>query len=91
MQEAIREACLSSGIVYHLDLSWDSWLDRFEALIDTRPILQSKSLPEVEEMFNSRKLVYAENHHTVSVDTQTPEQIAEAIAQQIQAGWTHEG
>ncbi len=91
MQEAIREACLSSGIVYHLDLSWDSWLDRFEALIDTRPILQSKSLAEVEEMFASRKLVYADNHHTIAVDAQTPEQIAEAMAQQIKAGWTREG
>lgn len=90
MQEEIRESCLASGIVYHLDLSWEAWLGRFEALIDTRPILQSKSLAEVEEMFASRKLVYADNHHTINVDAQTPEQIAEEMAQQIQANWTVE-
>lgn len=87
MQEEIRQSCLSSGIVYHLDLSWNSWLKRFEHLIDTRPILQSRSLAEIEELFNSRKLVYADNHHSVAVDALTPEQIAENMAQQIRTGW----
>lgn len=85
MQDEIRLACLDSGIVYHLDLTWESWKDRFESLIDTRPILQSRSIEEIEQLFNSRKAVYADNHHTVSVDTLTPEQIADHIVEQIQA------
>ncbi|GGO08223.1 shikimate kinase [Saccharibacillus kuerlensis] len=90
MQDEIRQACLSSGIVYHLDLQWEEWLKRFEALIGTRPLLQSKSLEEIEELFNSRKIVYADNHYTIAVDAQNPEQIAEAMAQQIRVSWQQE-
>ncbi|OWR29884.1 shikimate kinase [Saccharibacillus sp. O23] len=87
MQQEIREACLGSGIVYHLDLDWESWLERFESLIDTRPILQSKSLQEVQELFNSRKQVYADNHHTFAVDKLSPEEIAEEMVRRIRASW----
>ncbi|OWA33457.1 shikimate kinase [Saccharibacillus sp. O16] len=90
MQEEIRSACLSSGIVYHLDLAWESWLERFESLIDTRPILQSKSLEEVQDLFNNRKQVYADNHHRFAVDQLSPEKIAEAMAAQIRAGWSQD-
>ncbi|WP_166276519.1 shikimate kinase [Saccharibacillus alkalitolerans] len=86
MQDEIRNACLDSGIVYHLDLDWESWLKRFEALIDTRPILQSKSLEEVRALFDSRKLIYADNHYTVAVDQLSPEEIAENMARQIREG-----
>ncbi len=87
MQKEIREACLGSGIVYHLDLDWESWLERFESLIDTRPILQSKSLEEVQELFNSRKQIYADNHHRFAVDKLSPEEIAEEMVRRIRASW----
>lgn len=90
MQDEIRSACLDNGIVYHLDLTWESWKERFEDLIDTRPILQSRSLEEIEELFNSRKRIYADNHRTVAVDALTPEQIADVMVEQVRASWEQE-
>ncbi|MCQ4088373.1 shikimate kinase [Saccharibacillus sp. JS10] len=85
MQDEIREACLNSGIVYHLDLTWESWEKRCASLVDTRPILQSRSMEEIEELFYTRRKIYADNHHQINVDTLTPEQIVEVMIQQIQA------
>ncbi|MEJ8303966.1 shikimate kinase [Saccharibacillus sacchari] len=90
MQDEIRSACLHSGIVYHLDLTWESWKERFAELIDTRPILQSRSIEEIEELFNSRKIIYADNHHTVNVDTLTPEQIADHMVRHLRTQWENE-
>ncbi|MDO3410509.1 shikimate kinase [Saccharibacillus sp. CPCC 101409] len=87
MQEEIREACLGSSRVVYLDLSWDAWLRRFELLIDTRPLLQSKSVEEVEQLFNSRRPVYESGHHVVNVDTREPEELAETIARTLRAEW----
>lgn len=79
LQPDIQQTCLEHCIVIYLDIDWEEWKERMSLLIDSRPILQSKSLPEVEKLFYSRRAVYSINHSTVKVDYRSPEEIADSI------------
>src|SRR5699024_3552475 len=55
MQPEIREACLKNSIVFYLDISWKAWKKRLNLLIDSRPILQNRSITEIESLFYERR------------------------------------
>ena len=50
LNENIRKACLKNGFVIFLDLSFENWKERIGLLIDSRPILQNKSLEQIEDL-----------------------------------------
>lgn len=79
LQSAIKEACLQNCYVVYLDISWDHWKERIPQLIDSRPILQQRSLDEIKALFEERKAMYASHHVKIKTDDVTPEEIAEKI------------
>jgi shikimate kinase len=87
MQEEIRASCLSTSIVFFLDLSWSSWKDRLHLIVDSRPVLQNKSLEDIESLFNARQHVYEINNSTVSTDDSDPQEVADYIIRTLKLGW----
>jgi len=87
LQEEIKQTCLDNCIVIHLDLSWDSWKDRINLIIDSRPVLKDKSLEDMEELFNSRKEIYADHHSKVDTDSKNMEEIADYIVDSLKYAW----
>lgn len=87
LQEEIRNACLSTSIVFFIDLSWDLWKDRLHLIVDSRPILQDKSLDEIERLFYSRQNIYSLNNSKVRTDDLDPEEAADYIIQTLKLGW----
>lgn len=83
MQEEIRNICLSTSIVFFLDLTWDSWKDRLHLIVDSRPVLQNKSLEEIEGLFYSRQNLYALNNSKIITDELDPEEAADYIIQTL--------
>lgn len=79
LQEEIRSACLSNSIVIFLDISFESWKERLDLIIDNRPILQGKSIEETFELYQNRQVVYANHHIKIKVDYKNPEEIADEI------------
>jgi shikimate kinase len=79
LQDEIREACLSNARVFHLELSWDAWRERMASLAGTRPVLQGKSVEEIEALFRRRMAAYALSHWTVPTDQATPQEVADRI------------
>lgn len=79
MQEAIREACLEHGIVVHLDISWEVWKERMETLVETRPVLQNKTMKEIETLFYERRNIYRNNHIPLMTDSYNEEEVAQHI------------
>lgn len=87
LQEEIRNICLSKCIVFFLDLTWDSWKDRLHLVVESRPVLQNKSLEEIEALFYSRQNIYSVNHSSVNTDVLDPEEAADYIIQTLKLGW----
>lgn len=87
LQEEIKKACLDSCIVFFLDLSWDSWKDRISLIIDSRPVLQGKTIEEIEELFNSRQKIYEVHHSKVNTDNHDIEEIADYIVDSLKLAW----
>jgi shikimate kinase len=87
LQEEIKKACLDSCIVFFLDLSWDSWKDRISLIIDSRPVLQGKTIEEIEELFNSRQEIYEVHHSKVNTDNHDIEEIADYIVDSLKLAW----
>lgn len=87
MQEDIRNVCLQNGIVFFLDISWDAWKDRLHMLVDSRPVLQNKSLEEIETLFNERKPMYAQHNSKVVTDAFDPEEAADYIIDALKLSW----
>lgn len=87
MQEEIRKACLSTSIVFFLDLSWDSWKDRIHLIMDNRPVLQAKSMEEIEQLFYSRQQAYSLNNSTVKTDNLDPGEVADQIIRTLKLGY----
>jgi|SRR5699024_5360213 len=87
MQEEIREACLANCIVFHLDISWKSWKERLSILIDSRPVLQGRSLEEIESLFYERQDTYAEHNSKLITDERDEEEIAEYITDSLKTAW----
>jgi shikimate kinase len=87
LQEEIRKECLSSCIVFFLDLSWESWKERISMIIDSRPVLQGKTIEEIEELFYKRQEVYSAHHSKIQTDHQEVEEIADYIVKSLKLAW----
>lgn len=83
LQPEIRQICLEQTIVIYLDISWKVWRERLDILIATRPVLQGRSLEEIEELFYKRKEFYSEHHIKILTDHLSPEKIVENIMRSI--------
>ncbi len=84
LQEEIKKICLSKGTVIYLSISFENWKDRLSLIIDNRPVLQGKTIEEMEELFNNRQAIYNNHHIRVSVDHKNPEEIVEEILQKVE-------
>ena len=69
-----------------LDLSFENW-KKDGLLIDSRPILQNKSLEQIEDLYNSRQSAYAHYHSKVVVDEMNPEEISDYIVGSLKLAW----
>jgi len=87
LQEEIRQECLSSCIVFFLDLSWESWKERISMIIDSRPVLQGKTIEEIEELFYKRQEVYSAHHSKISTDNHEIEEVADYIVTSLKLAW----
>src|SRR5699024_8143141 len=79
LQDDIRQYCLDHSIVFYLDITWDSWKDRLHMLVDSRPVLQNKSIEDIESLFHERKTSYAEHNSKLMTDAINPEEVADYI------------
>lgn len=87
MQQEVRDACLKNCTVFFLDVSWDKWKDRLDILIDSRPILQSRSIDEIEALFNERQDIYSLNHSKLTVNDRSAEEVADHIVESLKSAW----
>lgn len=87
LQEDIRNICLSNCIVFYLDLSWDYWKERIGLLIDSRPVLQSRSLEEIEELFYTRQEIYSYHHSKVNTNDLDVDEVADFIVDSLKVAW----
>ncbi|MEJ8777551.1 shikimate kinase [Pseudogracilibacillus sp. ICA-222130] len=87
LQEDIREACLNHSIVFYLDISWDSWKNRLHMLVDSRPVLQDKSMEDIEALFHERKKTYDEHNSKLMTDQFNPEEVADYIIASLKLAW----
>lgn len=87
LQEEIRKACLENCIVFFLDLSWEQWKDRISLIIDSRPVLQGKTIDEIQDLFYSRKEIYSAHHSKVDTDFLDVEEIADNIVDSLKLAW----
>lgn len=87
LQEEVRKVCMEKSIVFALDLSWESWKDRISLIIDSRPVLQGKSIEEMEEIFKSRQAIYSIHHSKVETDNHEIEEIADYIVDSLKLAW----
>ena len=87
LQEEIRNACLKNCLVFYLDLSWDSWKERISLIIDSRPVLQNRSLESIEELFYSRQSAYSLHNSKVQTDHLNVDEVAEYITESLKVAW----
>jgi shikimate kinase len=87
LNENIRKACLSNCLVLYLDLSFENWKERIGILIDSRPVLQNKSLEQMEELYYSRQAAYALHNSKVVTDQMKPEEVADYIVDSLKLAW----
>lgn len=87
LQDEIRDMCLKSSIVFFLDMTWDSWKERIDMLIDSRPVLQNRSLEEIEALFYERKSIYNAHHFRIEIDNQSSEEAADNIIGLLELEW----
>ena len=87
LQDEIQKICLSNCIVFYLDLSWDSWKDRISLLIDSRPVLQGKSLEQIQELFYDRQKIYSVHHSKVETDNLDIDEVADYIVDSLKVAW----
>jgi shikimate kinase len=79
LQEDIRKVCMSSCIVIFLDISLEFWKDRISLIIESRPVLQGKSIEEMKELFNKRQEIYSNHHLKIVTDNKGVDEIADEI------------
>lgn len=87
LQKEIREICLNHCIVFFLDLSWESWKDRINLIIDSRPVLQGRTIEEIEELFRNRQEIYSVHHSKLTTDNLDIEEAAHYIVNSIKLAW----
>lgn len=56
-------------------------------LIDSRPVLQGRTLEEIEDLFHSRQKIYSLHHSRVETDALEIEEIANYIVDSIKLAW----
>ena len=83
LQEEIREACLTNCIVIYIHLPWECWQKRIPLIIDSRPVLQGKSIDEIKELFEKRLAIYSHHHIKIEAENMDPEEIAKQIMDQL--------
>ncbi|PFP23572.1 shikimate kinase [Bacillus sp. AFS073361] len=83
LQTEIRETCLASCIVIFLELSLEAWKDRIQLIIDSRPVLQGKSMKEMEELYYKRQDIYKNHHLRISTNYKTSDEIADLIVNEL--------
>jgi shikimate kinase len=84
MQDEIRKVCLETCVVIYLNLSFERWLDRLELIIDSRPVLQGKTVEEILQLYNKRKEIYANHHLEIISDEMEAAAVADEIVRQVQ-------
>lgn len=87
LHKETREICLSECIVFFLDLSWESWQDRISLIIDSRPVLQGKSIDEIKSLFYERQTVYEDHHSKVKTDNLVIEEVADNVINALKTAW----
>lgn len=87
LQKEIRDICLENCIVFFLDLSWESWKDRIHLIIDSRPVLQDRTMEEIEELFYQRQEIYSDHHSKITMDNAEIEETVDYIVDSIKLAW----
>lgn len=87
LNEEVREICLSTSVVFFLDLSFESWKERLDLITEDRPILRNKSLEEIKELFHNRQHIYTFNNSKISTDDLNPDESADYIVNTLKLGW----
>ncbi len=87
LQKEIRDICLSNCIVFYLDVSWESWKERLDLLVESRPVLQGRTLEEIEQLFKERQEIYSIHHSKFSTDHLEAEEIADNIIETLKISW----
>lgn len=83
-QKEIREFCLENCLVLYLDISWESWKARFELINENRPVLNNRSLYDIQQLFNERKHAYSMHHLKINTDNKSPEEVTASIIEALQ-------
>ncbi|WML44229.1 shikimate kinase [Neobacillus sp. PS3-40] len=87
LQKEVRDICLANCVVIYLDMSWESWKERLNILIDSRPILQGLSLKEIEELFYKRQESYSVHHSKLTIDNLEIEYIVDYLIDSLKLAW----
>ncbi|UOR10224.1 shikimate kinase [Halobacillus amylolyticus] len=87
LQEEIRNFCLANCIVFYLDISWDSWKERLSILVDSRPVLQGRTIEEIEMLFHERKDTYSDHNSKLMTDRLDEEEVADYITDSLKMAW----
>src|SRR5699024_5866045 len=87
LQDDVRDICLEHSIVFYLDISWDSWKDRLHMLVDSRPVLQDKSLEDIEGLFHEREKIYDKHNSKLVTDDTNAEEVADYIIDSLTLAW----
>lgn len=87
LHEETRKICLQECIVFFLDLSWESWQDRINLIIDSRPVLQGKNIDEIKTLFHERQSVYEEHHSKIKTDNLVIDEVADNVVQALKTAW----
>ncbi|MFC7393247.1 shikimate kinase [Scopulibacillus cellulosilyticus] len=86
-QEEIKNICMTNGIVFLLDLSWDCWKERLDLIIDNRPVLQGRTLEEIEELYYQRQKIYSTHNSRFNTDNIEAEEISDYIIDTLKLSW----
>ncbi|MFO7263168.1 MAG: shikimate kinase [Bacillota bacterium] len=87
LQKEIQDLCLKYCIVIYLDISWESWKERLNILIDNRPVLQGKSLEEIKELFYKRQRIYSRHNSKITTDNRNVDEIVDYLFESLKLAW----
>ncbi|SIS54689.1 shikimate kinase [Salimicrobium flavidum] len=83
LQQEIKNICMEECLVLFLDISWETWRERLDELMEDRPVLRNKTEEEIKDLFEERKSVYAAHHERILTDDYTEEEVTETIIHQL--------
>lgn len=87
LQKEVQDICLKYCIVFFLDISWESWKERLNILIDSRPVLQGKSLEEIKELFYKRQEIYSRHNSKLTTDNHDVDEIVDYLVKSLKLAW----